>query len=59
MGKVTPGQPIRTVAADYFTIEPSGAISFWVRVRVDGNTKSSLILAVGAGHWKEVEMIET
>lgn len=45
---------IRTVAADYFTVEPAGAITFWVRS--EDRERSSLIIAFGAAMWKSVEM---
>ncbi len=41
------------VEADFITIEPSGALSFW-RVVIPAE-KSELILAIAHGEWKKVE----
>jgi hypothetical protein len=42
------------LVADYFTVEPSGAATFWIR-SPDGE-RSSLIVAYGAGVWRSIEM---
>lgn len=44
------------VEADMFTIESSGALSFW-KVIVRGEL-SELVLAVNAVHWLKVEKTE-
>jgi len=44
----------KLLAADYFTCEPSGAVTFWVR-SPDGE-RSALIAAYGRNEWKSVEL---
>lgn len=41
------------VEADHFTIEACGAVTFW-KVIIRGEL-SELVLAVGPGHWAQVE----
>lgn len=42
------------IACDYFTVEPSGAVTFWVR-SPDGE-RSALIAAYGTDEWHSITL---
>ena len=42
------------LAADYFTVEPSGAVTFWIRS--EDRERSALIAAFGRDEWKSIEL---